>query len=60
MGSTAGYEAAARGILVAGESGIFTPEHVSYVQDAGCGAVLVGESLILADDTAAAVRKLMS
>lgn len=60
MESTAGHEAAARGILVAGESGIFTPEHVGFVRDAGCGAILVGESLIVQDDCAQAVRQLLA
>ena len=32
MGSPAGQEAIRRGLLFAGESGIFTPEHVSAVQ----------------------------
>jgi indole-3-glycerol phosphate synthase len=43
---------------IVGESGIFTPEHVARMADAGVHAVLVGESLILQDDRAAAVRAL--
>ncbi|KAL3677582.1 hypothetical protein R1sor_027530 [Riccia sorocarpa] len=39
-----------RGILVVGESGLFTPADVEVVQKAGCGAVLVGESLVKQDD----------
>ena len=60
MHSTAGHEARERGILVAGESGIFTPEHLSFVGDAGCGAVLVGESLVKDDDPAEATRRLLA
>ncbi|XP_038986347.1 indole-3-glycerol phosphate synthase, chloroplastic-like isoform X2 [Phoenix dactylifera] len=37
-------------IMVVGESGLFTPNDISYVQDAGVKAVLVGESLIKQDD----------
>lgn len=43
---------------IVGESGIFTAEHVARMADAGVHAVLVGESLILQDDRAAAVRAL--
>ena len=32
MESAAGQEALRRGLLFAGESGIFTPEHVQFVQ----------------------------
>ncbi|KAL2613891.1 hypothetical protein R1flu_025583 [Riccia fluitans] len=39
-----------RGILVVGESGLFTPADIEVVQMAGCGAVLVGESLVKQDD----------
>eukprot|EP00884_Botryococcus_braunii_P023278 jgi/Botrbrau1/9634/Bobra.0131s0014.2 len=60
MESAAGKEALARGLLVAGESGIFTPEDVAFVQSTGCGAILVGESLVKEGDPAAAVRKLLS
>lgn len=47
-----------RGILVVGESGLFTPEDIKYVQDAGCGAVLVGESLVKQNDPAAGIAGL--
>ncbi len=40
------------------ESGIFTREHVERVAAFGAAAVLVGESLILKDDRAAAVREI--
>ncbi|BBN03964.1 indole-3-glycerol phosphate synthase [Marchantia polymorpha subsp. ruderalis] len=39
-----------RGILMVGESGLFTPADIAVVQNAGCGAVLVGESLVKQDD----------
>lgn len=44
--------------LLVSESGIFTQEHVERVAASGAVAVLVGESLILQDDRAAAVRSL--
>ena len=50
----------ARDILIAGESGIFTPEDVAFVQSTGCGAILVGESLVKTGDPAAAVKTLLS
>ncbi|MGC4106080.1 MAG: indole-3-glycerol phosphate synthase TrpC [Thermomicrobiales bacterium] len=46
------------GTTVVGESGIFTPGDVSRLAAIGVAAVLVGESLILQDDRAAAVRAL--
>ncbi|XP_065850623.1 indole-3-glycerol phosphate synthase, chloroplastic-like [Euphorbia lathyris] len=33
-------------IIVVGESGLFTPEDIAYVQEAGVKAVLVGESIV--------------
>ncbi|KAL0906638.1 hypothetical protein M5K25_025150 [Dendrobium thyrsiflorum] len=39
-----------KGITVVGESGLFTPEDIAFVQNAGAHAVLVGESLIKQDD----------
>ncbi|KAK2080851.1 hypothetical protein QBZ16_000705 [Prototheca wickerhamii] len=59
MASPAGREAARRGLLMAGESGIFTPADVARTRDAGCGAILVGESLVTQQDRAAAVRALL-
>ena len=41
---------------IVGESGIFTVEDVERMAQSGVDAVLVGESLILQDDRAAAVR----
>ncbi|KAM7263617.1 hypothetical protein ACFE04_001300 [Oxalis oulophora] len=39
-----------RDIIVVGESGLFTPDDVAYVQEAGVKAVLVGESLVKQSD----------
>ena len=49
-----------RDIICVGESGIFTPEDVKVVQDAGCRSVLVGESLVKEEDIEGAVKKLLS
>jgi len=46
------------GTTVVGESGIFTEGDVSRLANAGVAAVLVGESLIMQEDRAAAVRAL--
>lgn len=53
-------QAQERGFLVAGESGIFTPDDVAFVAGTGCGAILVGESLVKEGDPEAAVKKLLS
>ncbi|XP_026448585.1 indole-3-glycerol phosphate synthase, chloroplastic-like [Papaver somniferum] len=37
-------------IIVVGESGLFTPDDIAYVQEAGVKAVLVGESLVKQSD----------
>ncbi|KNA03126.1 hypothetical protein SOVF_212150 [Spinacia oleracea] len=47
-----------KGIIVVGESGLFTPADIAYVQDAGVEAVLVGESLIKQPDPAEGIAKL--
>ena len=47
-----------RGKIIVSESGIFTAEHVSMVGRLGVNAVLVGEALVTAQDTAAKVREL--
>ncbi|CAL8472095.1 g11637 [Coccomyxa elongata] len=60
MESSAGQQVKERGFLMAGESGIFTPEHVAFVQSTGCGAILVGESLVKEGDPEAAVKRLLS
>lgn len=33
-----------------GESGLFTPDDIAYVQEAGVKAVLVGESIVKQSD----------
>jgi len=60
MGSVAGQQVKQRGIMMTGESGIFTPEDVAFVQAAGVGAILVGESLVKQGDPATGVKKLLS
>ncbi|KAJ3693223.1 hypothetical protein LUZ60_008703 [Juncus effusus] len=45
-------------IIVVGESGLFTPDDINYVHDAGVRAVLVGESLIKQKDPGLAIRGL--
>ncbi|XP_057859230.2 indole-3-glycerol phosphate synthase, chloroplastic [Cryptomeria japonica] len=47
-----------RDIIVVGESGLFTPEDVAFVQRAGVGAVLVGESIVKQNDPAAGIAGL--
>ena len=47
-----------RGKIIVSESGIFTAEDVSMVGRLGANAVLVGEALVTAEDTAAKVREL--
>lgn len=46
-------------ILIVGESGIHTRDDALLLQDAGVHALLVGESLMRADDIGAAVRRLL-
>lgn len=60
MESPAGQQAIERGIPMVGESGIFTPEHVKVVQDAGCQAILVGESIVKQGNTEQAVKDLLA
>ncbi len=45
-------------IVLVGESGIFTRDHAAEMGEAGVDAILVGESLIVQDDRAAAVEAL--
>ena len=59
MASEAGKGALAAGKLVACESGVFTPADAAFAVDNGCGALLVGESLVREGDPAAALRALM-
>jgi len=60
MESGPGREVTQRGIPMIGESGIFTPEHVKFVQDAGCQGILVGESIVKQSDFTTAVRTLLA
>jgi len=46
------------GVVLVGESGIVTRVHVEAMADVGVDAVLVGESLIVQEDRAGAVRAL--
>ena len=46
-----------QGIVVVSESGIFTPEDVERLTDAGAHAVLIGESLMREDDAGMALRR---
>ncbi|XP_010532966.1 PREDICTED: indole-3-glycerol phosphate synthase, chloroplastic [Tarenaya hassleriana] len=39
-----------RDMIVVGESGLFTPEDIAFVQEAGVRAVLVGESIVKQND----------
>ena len=59
MASAAGQRVKDAKILMTGESGIFVPADVARVQAAGCGAILVGESLVKQGDPAAGVRALL-
>ncbi len=45
-------------VVLVGESGIHTVEHVQAMADVGIDAILVGESLIIQEDRAEAVRAL--
>ncbi|XP_047955541.1 indole-3-glycerol phosphate synthase, chloroplastic-like [Salvia hispanica] len=47
-----------KGITVVGESGLFTPADIAYVQEAGVKAVLVGESLVKQEDPTAGIAQL--
>lgn len=47
------------GITAIGESGIYTPDDLKFVDEAGARAVLVGESLVKQPDVEEAVRRLL-
>ncbi|CAD6260597.1 unnamed protein product [Miscanthus lutarioriparius] len=49
---------AQKDVIVVGESGLFTPDDISFVQNAGVKAVLVGESLIKQEDPGKAITGL--
>ncbi len=53
-----GAAALAAGVLVVGESGIFTVEDVRLLKAVGVGALLVGESIVKQKDVRAGVRSL--
>lgn len=56
--SPVGRKVLEQGVLVVGESGIFTIEDLTYVQNTGVRAVLVGESLVKQGDPATGIKKL--
>ncbi|GKD87007.1 indole-3-glycerol phosphate synthase, chloroplastic-like protein, partial [Tanacetum coccineum] len=45
-------------IIVVGESGLFTPADIAYVQEAGVKAILVGESIVKQKDPTQGIREL--
>ncbi|CAK9167193.1 unnamed protein product [Ilex paraguariensis] len=45
-------------IIVVGESGLFTPADIAYVQEAGVRAVLVGESIVKQNDPTKGITEL--
>lgn len=47
------------GIVAVAESGIHTPEDAERMQNAGYDAILVGEALVVADDPAATLARLV-
>ncbi|XP_011071997.1 indole-3-glycerol phosphate synthase, chloroplastic isoform X2 [Sesamum indicum] len=47
-----------KGITVVGESGLFTPADIAYVQEAGVKAVLVGESIVKQNDPSVGIAQL--
>jgi indole-3-glycerol phosphate synthase len=47
------------GAIVVGESGVKSRADVEAMRDAGCDAVLVGETVMRAPDPAAKIRELL-
>ncbi|XP_014502636.1 indole-3-glycerol phosphate synthase, chloroplastic isoform X2 [Vigna radiata var. radiata] len=47
-----------RDIIMVGESGLFTPEDIAYVQEAGVRAILVGESIVKQSDPGKGISNL--
>ena len=58
LATPSGAAARAAGVLVVGESGIFTVDDVRLLKSVGVGALLVGESLVKQNDPRAGVRAL--
>ena len=58
LATPSGQRALAAGILVVGESGIFTVDDVRLLQGVGVGAVLVGESIVKQSDPETGVKRL--
>ena len=58
LATPAGAAARAAGVLVVGESGIFTVDDVKLLKGVGVGALLVGESIVKQKDVRAGVRAL--
>jgi indole-3-glycerol phosphate synthase len=48
-----------QGILVVSESGLYTPDDLSIVKNAGANGVLIGESLIKQPDPGEALKQLI-
>ncbi|MED6110779.1 hypothetical protein PIB30_045947 [Stylosanthes scabra] len=47
-----------RNIIMVGESGLFTPNDIAYIQEAGVKAVLVGESIVKQNDPGKGITNL--
>ncbi|KAK7372558.1 hypothetical protein VNO80_05941 [Phaseolus coccineus] len=47
-----------RDIIMVGESGLFNPEDIAYVQEAGVRAILVGESIVKQSDPGKGISNL--
>jgi indole-3-glycerol phosphate synthase len=48
-----------QGILVVSESGLYTPDDLNFVKNAGANGVLIGESLIKQPDPGEALKQLI-
>ena len=59
LASPTGREAKRRGCFFIGESGIFTYDDVTFLQEAGVDAVLVGEGVVKDDDPRVALGRLL-
>jgi indole-3-glycerol phosphate synthase len=54
-----GEQLRARNILVVSESGLYTPDDLSLVTQAGAAAVLIGESLVKQPDPELAIAQIL-